>query len=223
MKRKNDIFIKAAKTMLFILILYRIIISGSFFRLMVLCAAVAIHELFHLICAKFLGLNVSFSGVGLFGLMIDFDGRGSVSEKMLVYSGGIIGNLFVSAMTLVAMYRYSMDMSFFLEYNLLMAAINLIPAYPLDGGRIMESILAHFSGNSSAVKITAMSGTLIGSVMFIFGIFMFMFYTDNLILPVLGIFLIYNSDREVKMMNVGYVKSLLGNMNDGNIDLRNTL
>ncbi len=210
---RNNILYTAAKYILSALLLYRLIMTGSFVKAAVFMSAMCVHELFHLICAKFLGLNTSFSGPGLLGMKIDFDGKGSMSDKLLVYSGGFIGNLFCASLSLLVSCKYGIDTRFFMEYNLLMAAVNLIPSYPLDGGRILESVLEYFFGKVRAAKLTAMIGTLLGTVLFVFGMFLFMFYTDNLILPVLGIFLIYNSDREVRIMNVNYVKSLLGNMN----------
>ncbi|MFN8592391.1 MAG: site-2 protease family protein [Thermomicrobiales bacterium] len=56
--------------------------------------------------------------------------------------------------------------------NLLLAVFNLLPGYPLDGGRILESIVWHFSGKQeTGVRVASTSGQLIAYALIIWGVF----------------------------------------------------
>ncbi len=207
--------IRAVKVIFFVFIIMKIITYGNFYELAVFSAAMFIHEIFHLVPAYFIGKNAVFTGYGILGLRIDYDMIGTPSEKLMVFSGGIIGNIFMASVALLYGKNSGADMDFFIRCNLLISAINLIPAYPLDGGRILETFLTYIISSVSAVKTVSFLGILIGCVMFVFGLNLFLFYTDSLILPVMGIFLIYNSDRELMMVKTEYVKDLLGKLEYG--------
>lgn len=56
--------------------------------------------------------------------------------------------------------------------NLLLALFNLFPGYPLDGGRVLRSILWRRSGNmQDATRQAGICGVLIGAVLILFGIY----------------------------------------------------
>ncbi len=198
-------------------LIIRLLSGRNAWHIAVMISAVSIHEIFHLICAGILGLKATFTGIGMFGFRIDFRHSGRISEKLLVFSGGIVGNLFAASLALLFYGKMPHMILSFSGYNLLMAGINLIPAYPLDGGRILEAILEKFIGRMRAVRMVSLLGILTGTAIFIFGLNLFLFYTDNLILPVMGIFLIYNSDRELMLIKNEYVRNLLYSLGEGKL------
>ncbi len=64
--------------------------------------------------------------------------------------------------------------------NRLLAIFNLVPAFPLDGGRVLRSILWHVKGNlRRATRIASNFGTGFGYLLIFLGILAFM--TGNLI------------------------------------------
>lgn len=76
--------------------------------------------------------------------------------------------------------------------NLVLVGFNIIPAFPLDGGRVLRAILWHVRGDLSwATKVTAELGSSFGIALFVLGLLFFI--TGNLIAGVwwflLGLFL----------------------------------
>ncbi len=60
---------------------------------------------------------------------------------------------------------------FIFAMNLGLAAFNLIPAFPMDGGRVLRALLAGKMGRYKATKIAASIGQVIALAMFAYGMF----------------------------------------------------
>lgn len=60
---------------------------------------------------------------------------------------------------------------FLLSTNLLLALFNLLPAFPLDGGRLLRALLAYVQPYPQATQIAVAVGRLLAVSMAIFGIF----------------------------------------------------
>ncbi len=56
--------------------------------------------------------------------------------------------------------------------NLLLAVFNLLPGYPLDGGRVLRAFIWHRSGSiSDATRMAGICGILIGAMLILFGVY----------------------------------------------------
>jgi len=56
--------------------------------------------------------------------------------------------------------------------NFLLALFNLLPGYPLDGGRVLRAILWHKTGNmNDATRMAGICGMLIAAMLVLFGIY----------------------------------------------------
>ncbi len=54
--------------------------------------------------------------------------------------------------------------------NLVLAVFNLLPAYPMDGGRVLRSVIARFRPEAEATRMAAASGRVLGMGMAIYAI-----------------------------------------------------
>ena len=89
----------------------------------------SMHEIGHLIALLIFGgrakeINISFYGIGL-----KYDYSFSFLKELLLFSAGIIVNLLLCLLNINR------------NINLSLALINMLPLYPLDGGRILKLIL----------------------------------------------------------------------------------
>jgi Zn-dependent protease/CBS domain-containing protein len=76
--------------------------------------------------------------------------------------------------------------------NLLLGAFNLIPAFPMDGGRVFRALLAERMKYSDATKFAAFVGRFLGILMAVFGIFY------NIWLTIIGVFIYIGASEETE-------------------------
>ncbi len=78
-------------------------------------------------------------------------------------------------------------------YNLFMVGFNMIPAFPMDGGRVLRAGLATTMGFSRATQIAGMIGQGVAVIMAIYGIMTF-----QIMLIFIAIFVIVAAKQEME-------------------------
>ncbi len=82
-------------------------------------------------------------------------------------------------------------------YNILLALFNLIPAFPLDGGRIFRSLLALRLNYVQATSIAANVGRVVAILMGLYGLF-----SGGIFLMMIAIFIFSAGTQEARMVKV---------------------
>jgi len=127
---------------LFVLLILLSILTGYFLELLTLFGVVLIHELGHVAAAKAFGWQVRevkllpFGGVAT----IDAGAAAPAREELIVAVCGPLQNGLMIGFALVVIAAGWGDpvwWTYFLRANLIIALFNLLPIYPLDGGRIL--------------------------------------------------------------------------------------
>ncbi len=130
--------------------------------------AILIHELSHSLVAKRYGANVVEIVLFIFGGVSRIENIPKEPKKeFYIAIAGPLSSLALSLFLFVP-HRLTFLFGFF---NLVLALFNLIPAFPMDGGRVLRSLLSTRYGFIRATKISANVGKTLAIVMGVFGLF----------------------------------------------------
>ncbi len=148
-----------------------------------LFSSLLIHELAHSIVARRTGMPVGGITLFIFGGVSEMEAEPpTASAEFFMAVVGPLSSLALSAFFLStwALLRFVLEspptvyyLFFYLAIvNFLLAAFNSLPAFPLDGGRILRSFLWGISENLySATRIASFVGSAFGMLMMIIGVF----------------------------------------------------
>jgi len=143
--------------------------------------SIVLHELSHSVVARRYGLPMKGITLFIFGGVAEMnDEPPSAKAEFLMAIAGPISSLIISSVFFILFYAgrplaWPIAVSGVLQYlawiNAILAAFNLLPAFPLDGGRILRSILWSIKGNIQwATRIASEIGSGFGVAMIILGL-----------------------------------------------------
>lgn len=134
-------------------------------------AALLAHEGAHLLAAKWTGEQFSQVEITPFGGMMTFE-RGTSPAKglrgMLVAAAGPAGNYLLLSLLALAGRRFSIPEPWLRQMilaNAAMMTVNLLPALPLDGGRIVFCAAYYVMGVSQLLRVLTGLGMALGGTM----------------------------------------------------------
>ena len=150
-----------------------------------LFASVLLHELGHVLVAKRYGIRTIEIMMYPIGGVSRMERQPKPNEELwvslagptvnLVLSAGLLGYLYWSGLLVPAEHLANPSDRNLLQRiaigNLILAAFNLIPAFPMDGGRILRSILARRKPIEEATRLAARAGMMLAFVMLLVGVF----------------------------------------------------
>ncbi len=183
-----------------------------------LFVSVVVHEFGHVLVAQSMGVKVS--GVTLMML-------GGVSEMEKIpdkpfaeFKVSIVGPLVsfaIAGMLFVLSKIVSIPNIQFFSYwlsraNLVLGIFNLLPAFPLDGGRVFRSLLAARQGEAQATATTVSLAKALAWTLGILGFFQF-----NMILMLIALF-IYSAASSELMLSES--KGLIHGITVGDVGVR---
>lgn len=140
-----------------------------------LAAAITLHEIGHLAAIRMLGGRIRGFTPAPFGLCINVDDSTlSLFGEAIVSAAGCIVN-FISVLVAALLYKFfKIDIIDFGIVSAALALLNLIPAKPLDGGRLLETFTAALFGPNVSYAVSAAAA-------YIFSFFVFLFASYSLL------------------------------------------
>ena len=138
-----------------------------------------VHELAHSLMARRYGMEVSSITLFFFGgvSLIREDSQRPGQEFWIAVVGPLASLVLGAGFTFVALFALSdgtalRNIVFVLGVlNCILAAFNMLPGFPLDGGRVMRSLVWRLTGSRHrATRASARLGQLLGAAMIVYGI-----------------------------------------------------
>lgn len=140
-----------------------------------LFACILLHELGHALVARRYGVPVKGITLFLFGGVSEMaeEPKAAKSEFLVAIAGGVVS--LILAGVLFAVGRVSLPetvgavIGWLAVINVILAGFNLVPAFPLDGGRVLRAALWQWKGSLRwATSIAARIGAGFGAALMVF-------------------------------------------------------
>ena len=154
---------------LFLLMMLVFGICGQVAEAAVIFTCVIFHELCHIAVAIWLGYRVTGLALLPFGGMAEIEGmNGSGQGECMVVLAGPLGSALVAVLCGWGWAESTGIIGLIIETNMMLALWNLLPAYPLDGGRLVRIFFAASMTAKVAVRRTVRISQLVAAVLFVY-------------------------------------------------------
>ncbi|HUH17423.1 MAG TPA: site-2 protease family protein [Methylomirabilota bacterium] len=181
--------------------------------------SVVAHEMSHALVAQRFGLKVEGITLFIFGgaTSIDSDSRNPREEALIALAGPftslLIGGALLASSAVITQPQAAALVGWLGLINLMLGAFNLIPGFPMDGGRVLRAILWHLRGDRHfATRNAALVGRLFGYGLIGLGVFWVLQPGSNIVsglwLALIGWFL--SNAAEATVVQAGVERSLSG-------------
>ncbi len=189
----------------------------GFFEIFILSyISAALHEAAHILAAKRRGvkiLRVEVMPLGISAKLSDNIIKNPDSE-IIIAAAGPAFSLFAAAIIFIIQKNFyffggSERLEYAAKINIALCAVNLIPALPLDGGRIFKASLSKFCGTVRAYNTSLKLSRVL--ILLIFGVSVFLLLTSdfNFSLILIGAFMLGNLSYEHRAINAAVVKEFI--------------
>lgn len=179
----------------FIAVVILFAVAGLLNKLLIVFGAVACHEAAHAAVAQALGLKVREVAILPFGGVARIDGLSEAKPRtdLIIAAAGPLCSLLLAGMTWLALLEwpdYSGYGQFFCQVNWMLVCFNLLPALPLDGGRILRALLTTVWDYNQATAVVSKISKAIGSGLLLWAGWIFVREgTANITVIAAGIFI----------------------------------
>lgn len=179
------------------------IFTASFREFFIICFLVIIHEIGHFMMAFFLGCEIDkiyiypMGGISKFKMDLNI----GITSEFLILLMGPIFQMIAFNILVILMPKYYQVISI---YNYGILIFNLLPVYPLDGGKLVSLILQSKYPFKKSLIVTFYISYFIVLVLFLINL-----YSFSINLFIIVMFLLYKVNKEEKEINYLYERFLL--------------
>ena len=182
------------------MILLASMLTGYFLELIILFLLVIVHELGHIVMALAIGWRVKAVRLLPFGGVVEVDeGNGaSAKDEWLVAIAGPLQNIWMAAFAWIMgdLGLWSLEWTnYLIQANLWLAAFNMLPIFPLDGGKIVLAMLSYRFQFFNVLLWTARMSIICSIILIGYAIFPIFLNVQGIKLNelMIGIFLLYSN------------------------------
>jgi len=187
------------------------IMTGHFIELSLFLSIILIHEMGHVLAASYFSWRIKKITLLPFGGVVEVDEHGNrpLIEEAIVTIAGPIQHLFLIGMALLlnelALFPTFIYHSF-IEFNLMVLVFNLLPIWPLDGGKLIYIWRSYKDAFPIAQKMTI---KISAACIFLFLLLLLIVQPFNLNLWIVISFLVFSLYYEWKQRRYVFVRFLL--------------
>lgn len=156
-------------------------------------ACALLHELAHVLCAHLLKVGIKEIVVYPFGICARLKAgyiKSSAKEFFIAFSGPFFSFLLYAAFAVLYSVFPHSHIRLFSDINLALCAVNLIPCLPLDGGRMLKSLLSERFGIIRSYNFTVKLSKVLTVFLLTFSFFVLKQNGFNFSLLLIGAFLL---------------------------------
>lgn len=199
---------------LFLCLLAVFVLLGRGVEVLLAFGLVAIHELVHILAARRAGYPVKRLELFPFGGVVEYGGLLAMDPGREIWIS-LVGPLFnlIAAAGIFALLYFEIISAYYyinllLHYNLLLGAFNLLPALPLDGGRILRGIFTSRFGFRRGTEIAIKVTKVLAGCGMVAGLLALIWQHSNLWLLLLSFFVygaVLREQKQVIYRLMGYL------------------
>lgn len=198
---------------LFVFILFFSVITGNFIELFTLFGIVLIHELGHAWAARSIGWHVHSITLLPFGGVAEIDQRGtwSANHEIFVALSGPMQHAWLIAFSIMMnkLGIWTEDWgAYFIRANVMILLFNLMPIHPLDGGKILQTIMSLVLPYYRAIQASSWSGVISSALIVIYTLIT-SGHGFNLNLFAIGCFLLYSNVFTLRHLIYQHIRFLM--------------
>ncbi|MDP5272734.1 M50 family metallopeptidase [Chengkuizengella axinellae] len=198
----------------FIFIIFTSILAGNVGELLTLFSIVFIHEMGHVVAAKFFGWDVKSVQLLPFGGVAEVETHRNTSakEEIIVAIAGPFQNFWMIGIVFFLQKIEIVDpiwSSYFIEANLMIALFNLLPILPLDGGKIVQAMLSFKLSFHRSLKYCGWHSFIMSLLLIGYACMHMISSGVHLNLMMIGIFLLYTNWYYLRNSPFYFIKFLM--------------
>ncbi len=203
----------------FLLVLVVAALGGYLLETLLHFTVIFLHELAHVLVARGFGLEIKgielypFGGVAKLEGPLELD---SQAEKNVALAGPVAN--FILAGAALVLYSNNIytgaSLLFFVRLNLMLGLFNLLPALPLDGGRILRATLAPSFGFRKATEYSLHLAKFFAWLLLVVGLFFLFSEEVDPSLFIVGLFLLFAVAREEQNVVYRFIRYLIRKRED---------
>lgn len=204
---------------------------GYFLIVMLLFCCVVMHEYGHALTAKYYGIKTKDIIISPIGGVARLESlpKKSLQELIIALAGPAVNIVLAIVLGIITVFFGYFDLSSLAEQsfifnswaelvkylilmNLALFVFNLIPAFPMDGGRVLRALLSMWLGRLKGTRIATGVGQFLAIVFSAIGI-----YFGHIILAFIGVFIFIAAASEARQVKIAeflqnaFVKDIMRN------------
>lgn len=194
----------------FIFIIF-LLIKGYFLLFLNYFIALIFHEYSHFYVADKLGYKLQKMYISPVGVCLNYsDEFFAEDDEFKIAIAGPLANIILAICT-IALWWLKPTLYYFTYHfcfaNLTIALFNVLPCYPLDGGRVLVNFVAKSKTREFALKITEIINYVVAAILF--AVFVLsLFTTPNITFLLLSVFLLVGAIKPKNKIAYNNLKTL---------------